>query len=847
MAKKKFLPKDDINQYKKELNAVHEANLKLIEEEQNSLNKSLNMREKMMFTSSKLSEQQKILNNLYTMEGDIAEAGYHIRKNNLKELEKQRSEQRKIVDGLKREQAALEKKIKTQQTFNEALKKTGNLLNTTAKSMYDFLMKSDKAIKEVNLSLGLSSERAELMRESFEESARFSAHLGMDMEGLAKMATVYAEETGRARMHSAENLKSMTAIAKGTNLGAEGAAQMAAQYEMMGYNATDTSTEVQRIVDTTERMGVNTGKVLKAVNKNFKTLQKYTFKGGTQGMADMAMYAEKFKINMEEVFEPMEKGRRLDSVIEMSAQLQVLGGQFANLADPMSMLFESRNDPEAYLKRINEMTKGMVTMNKVGDEFSLEIASPMARDQLAAAAKALGMTTDELTTQALRMREIQQTRSQMFGKGFTSEEKEIIEGLAKFDRTTGRMMVEIGGSSIDVQKLGKEQIKALKQEQVSLKARAEASQTFDEAFKNTVMELKSALLPVLKSVNEAIKAVRPFVEKLTTFFDESNGWVKGGLLVAGALSLAAVNIGAAFLKQKAGGLIGGAGSIMKAGGAAKGGSILSNVGGVAKGAARGGGAARGAGMMKGGLGVGAAAVGIGAGVGVAAAGISKLADSMSKLDKDQAETLENIAMTLAITMPLAAVGVAAIGATATAAALGLLAFGAAVLMVGGGVAIAAVGIGEMAENFASLDGVDLSGIGDGMLKFSGAALALANPIGLVGMAGMTASVMGIASTADDMERVGSAFGQIGAVLQGSASQFKEVRDTIQAIASTEVGGNSAISQLTNMLSKPLKVEFSEQEVGFVANIDLSVGDSGFMTEISKKLPARIVDLQQAKA
>jgi hypothetical protein len=49
-----------------------------------------------------------------------------------------------------------------------------------------------------------------------------------------------------------------------------------------------------------------------------------------------------------------------------------------------------------------------------------------------------------------------------------------------------------------------------------------------------------------------------------------------------------------------------------------------------------------------------------------------------------------------------------------------------------------------------------------------------------------------------------------------------------------------------MLSKPLQVQFSEQEVGFVANIDLRMGDETFITKLSKKIPARIVDLSQAK-
>jgi len=48
---------------------------------------------------------------------------------------------------------------------------------------------------------------------------------------------------------------------------------------------------------------------------------------------------------------------------------------------------------------------------------------------------------------------------------------------------------------------------------------------------------------------------------------------------------------------------------------------------------------KGMGMLKAGAGIGAATLGTGAGIGIAAAGISKLADSMSKLDDKKAQIL----------------------------------------------------------------------------------------------------------------------------------------------------------------------------------------------------------------
>ena len=837
MAKDKISAKE-LQEIIDRANAVANRNIELLKEERSQMSSIFDMRKKIANQEEIINQERIKQENIIKILNKYETDGIKIHGNKLKSLQNERKESEKIV-----------KQSERRLTISKGLLVNAKNLKNAFFAQKGFLMAADAAIKGINLELGLSGERASIMRENFQDSAQFAARMGVDLEGLANMTRIYAEETGRARLHNEANLKALTLIAKGTALGQDGAAQLAANFEMFGFNATDTAKEVQRIVDTTERMGVNTGKVLKAVNKNFKTLQKFTFRNGSQGIADMATYATKFKMNMDEVLSSMEKGRALDSVIEMSAQLQVLGGQFANLADPMAMLFESRNDPVAYTKRINEMTKGMVTMNKTAEGFEMQIASPMAQDQLANAAKALGMSTDELTQQAFRAREIQQIRSQMFGKGFTGKEKELIEGLAKFDKNTGRMMVEIGGAATDVSSLTTDQIRVLQQEQKTLEERAKESQTFDQAMKNTIMELKSALLPMLQGVNSLLKKARPVIETITNFFND-NDWAKNLLGAAGMMMGAGMLwktfISPLTLAAKAFSSVGGGGI-----GRGIGKSVIGDVAGdTAKGASSAGkGVAKGAGggMLKGGLGIGGAALGIGGGIGIAALGISKLSDSMSKLNTEQLKTLQNIIIGLGVAIPALAGGMLIFGKAAETSALGIGILTAAVLGVGTGIGVAANGIGYMAEGLSRLDGVDLSGIGTGMLSIGGAALMMGNPFSIAGLGALTASAMAIGSEADKLERVGNAFYNIATVLKGDSSQFDKIKETIKSIASIDMNDNSVFGELKQLLSQPLKVEFSEKEVGFVANIDLRMGDTNFITEISKKIPARIVDLQQAKS
>lgn len=832
MANKKISAKQ-VDEQIKNATAAARRNLELIQEESNQLSLIFNFRKKQLLLEDEIIQKRRIENETVETLNDIENRGNNINGNKLNFLKKQREENRKQIKQLERKNNLYKGINNTVSSISKGLLTFGKSFINISGKMRDYFMSSDAAIKSLSLELGLSGDRAAVLRETFYDSAQFAARMGVSVGQMNKMISQYSKETGRIRQFNEENVKAMTLIAKATDLGISGAAEMSAQFEMLGYNASNTANEVQRILDTTERMGVNASNVFKAINKNFKSLQKYTFSNGVKGMSDLAIYAEKFKFSMESFFTPLEKGRSLDSVIEMSAQLQVLGGQFANLSDPLSMLYESRNDPNSYMKRINEMTKGLFTLRKTAEGFNFEIASPMAKDQLDIAAKALGMNVDELTQQAQRMREIQQTRSQMFNKGLSTKEKDMIEGLAKFNTKSGRMFVEIGGISTDVSNLTKQQVDNLKIQTTSLEKRALAAKTFDEAFSNTIEELKATLLPMLNGINNVLGFIRPIMISFTDWVGELSQTSKnllsvGGMFVAGGMIISSVLMALKTFRNNtiAKGIKGGAGNVRGGGGGGGAGNVTGGLG------------------FKSGLGIGAAGLGIGAGIGVAALGISKLAESMAKLDETQIYALPATVLAIGAAGWMLAPAIGAVGAATTAGSLGLLALGAAALGVTAGIGVMATGIGEMAKGLSTLDKVDLSGIGNDILKIAGAGIG--GSFGILGLAAMTTSIMGIASTASDMERVGNAFYNIGAVLRGSSSQFKEVKDAINGIASIDISNNSGINRLTEILSKPLRVQFDDKEIAFVANIDLSVGNNDFVTKITKIIPATLTDYSTGK-
>lgn len=680
-------------------------------------------------------------------------------------------------------------------------------------AVWGYLMQSDKAIKGLTLEMGLSGDKSEQLRDNINGAATYAAKLGTSIADLAKAQQSYSDETQKTVLLTEKEFKNITNIGKGTALGVDEAGKLVGQFDLLGQSVQSTEKFVQGVVDSSERLGINATKVLKTLGKNFKTLNTFTFKDGTKGMAKMVEYSEKFKLDINDSINSAKMARSLEGAIEMASQLNVLGGEFAK-TDPFELLFLSRNDPAKYAKKLTELTKGMATLKKTEDGFQFDITA-QDQDRLRQAADALGVSYENLAESARKVAQVQQIKKETLGLNLTKEEREYIEGIAKFDDKSGKFYAMINGTKKSLAQLSTSDIKAMKQQEKTLEARAQDSQTFDEAFKNTIMEMKSVLLPVLKGINVILGGLTKFRD---SFGDT-------GIKIAGGFTMAAIALGGAFKVGKS--VLSGAASLIS--------SLVSKVGGAIGGGGGAAGAAGAAGKGGGYAGaaniaaVGVAAAGIGVGVNVAAKGISALADSFKKLDPKQMDAVNNALKSMGLIMGgVLLAGLTAIAIGGTTASIGLLAIGAAALGIGAGIGIAAAGIGYMAKGLSELvqnaDGTKLLGVAGGLAAIGAAMAAFAGGgiLGVIGGGGALAMILAIASQADNLAKVGDAFKNIAVVMNGSADQFERVEKAITNIANTKLDTNSMFGELKELLSKPLKVEFADKQVAIKSDITLEI-------------------------
>lgn len=858
------MPKDfnlnDILKNSEELRRIREEMRRLDEIELNSIGRVFERKQKISLLEKKITDEIDVrnkMNNDYQKKLEEAQKkGVKIHANTMKAFRQKYEQQQRIITQNEKELRQLENKDKRIRSTMNFIKSAFKL-DLMSLPLMNSLMEFDKSVKETALNLGLSAQQADLLRTNFEGAYKISSRLGASAKEMGEAQQAFSFETGRSSIFTSQMFEDVMKISKGLGIGAGEAGNLVGQFELIGYNATATMNYIQNVVDMSERVGVNTNKIIKSLNTNFKKLQTYNFKHGVDGMTRLAILGEKYKINIESAMSSMDKARNIESVIDMAANLQVLGGQFAAMADPMAMLFEARNDPEAYAKRLSNMTKGMTALRRTSEGYSFELASPMARDMLDKAAHALGMSTEELTQQALRQRELTEMRKQMLGLGVNKTQKELIESLAKFDTKTGKFTIQVGSDIISLNRLSNNHLSALKKQQESLENRAKAAQTFDEVYQATIKEFKTVLLPLLRGINSSMAWTRTnIVEPISNIFGSgvSNPLVKSITTLAGSIILFQ-SVPSKIIKAFMGGV-----GRWGFGGKFRKGTGVDNRKKSFSARGRGGVGGSSTRTIKGGLGagvgVGMAGLGIGAGVGIAASGIASIADSLDKLDPEKVKSLENITWALSILSSIAAVAAAGImifGKASLVASPGLFALGGGIALIGAGIGLATAGIGVMTMGLAQLiekgaaSKDSLLSVAGGIAAIQGAlALGIFGSLGLPAFAGALGA---IALSANKIEKVGDAFGKITTVLNGSSSDFDKINNLLKTIKDFDTKKITSLTGLGEIFNRPIQVEFSDKEINLVSNITLEIDGKKFIEELNlvKRLKINSKDISDGKS
>lgn len=238
------------------------------------------------------------------------------------------------------------------------------------------------------------------------------------------------------------------------------------QFDTFGLSMETIDKRIKSIYNTSGKQGLNAKAVTDAMTKNLKMAQNYTFAGGLRSLERMAQKSVALKYNMESVSRFADKVSTLEGAATAGAQLSVLGGDFARMGNPLTMLYGGLQDVEQLNEMMLNMTKNMAQWDS--DKGQMEITA-YNRQRLRAAADAMGVDYSELVNQAMTQGKRNRIDNQLDVAGRVNDDttREYIKNIAQVDEEGKGYVVfhENGGERrVDVDKLTENDKEKLKEE-----------------------------------------------------------------------------------------------------------------------------------------------------------------------------------------------------------------------------------------------------------------------------------------------------------------------------------------------------------------------------------------------
>jgi hypothetical protein len=427
---------------------------------------------------------------------EVEKAKLKIMNEEIAALEKMTAEMVKQAKEANKVAAAFGMVKKDVQAVNKAVKIGYGKIKNWA-GLFDL----DKSMRTSALQMGVLSKQTDTFRRGIEDAAGATAMMGVKLDDLAKMQAAYGDELGRNVMLGKEGLIAMGQMAAATGLGADGTAKMAADFEQQGLSAMRTRDYIEQTMNDAHKMGLNASKIVKNIAGNIKLLNKQQFKGGVKGLAAMAATVTKLGVEMNVIGPMADKLFNVEEAVDMSAQLQVLGGAWSRLADPMKLMYMARNDTVALTQALADAAKESMTFGKDG---GIELKA-MEMQRLKEVAQRTGVAYEEIVEMGKAQFKIDKARTQIKWD-MTDEEKEFMAATASFnEKGEGSIMIGLKPKLLSQlndadRQILKDQIK----EKASLKERAEQSQTFDEKLTNLINQFKVLLIPLVDVMDKSL-------------------------------------------------------------------------------------------------------------------------------------------------------------------------------------------------------------------------------------------------------------------------------------------------------------------------------------------------------
>lgn len=321
-------------------------------------------------------------------------------------------------------------------SVREAVTSLGSLMK---REILVYLKNQADLFQSVNEKMAMTGELAEAFRDELMLASPDAIRLGISLAEMSDSVGELVAQSGKFKLLSSDTIKEMALASKFTE-DMKTFAGMGRNYELIGLGIRDMSLLVEKMGIRSMSLGLNARTTTSMVNENLKNLNTYGFKNGVEGLNRMVQRSIEFRQNMQNVFDVAEKVWSPEGALEIVSNLQMIGGAYADMNDPIKLMYMATNDVEGLQKAILETAKSLVTFNEEQGRFQVMGANLRRAKEMAGL---FGISMKELTDTAVAGAERVQASLDLMSAGLVmpEEDKEFLTNLSRMEG--GRMVIEV--------------------------------------------------------------------------------------------------------------------------------------------------------------------------------------------------------------------------------------------------------------------------------------------------------------------------------------------------------------------------------------------------------------------
>lgn len=323
------------------------------------------------------------------------------------------------------------------------------------KAVIELGSKQDRATSEFARAIGGGRFGKVSAGESVRDMVRgMPATMGYTADAAYSAMTEVAEARGRTTERMSSGALKSAIDLKRFGIGGDAINN----FDTFGKSLEQTDRYFAKLYGEVSKKGLSFKNVSKAVNDNLKAAQSHTFANGLRGLQRMAETSTQLKYNMQQVFQLADKVSEVEGAISTSANLSVLGGQFAQFSNPMQLLYEGLNDTGALNERLIKMFGNRASWNKETKQMDM---TALDREFVRQAAKAAGLDPSEMISMSMNEGKMRHIGRQIHG--VDKDTAEYIKNIAEIGKN-GQAYVTLNGEEKAVSALTMQDKEALEKE-----------------------------------------------------------------------------------------------------------------------------------------------------------------------------------------------------------------------------------------------------------------------------------------------------------------------------------------------------------------------------------------------